>query len=550
MRNILPLLGILWAFPLPAQVNKEELEQNQAPVSFINYEGPHARIETRAQIRNIGYVLGQAVRGGNNTPGTRGRYFAIHTPGPEEEGGLDADIFGLGHDVGVDHIRNLRLILQGYLEGAYLYSAGDAALLAEYVTVYNAVYRGDWDYIDSRYKGAITGRLDRERAGLSIRFDEWPGRTLMIIPLGRGGAGSLSALDTSVVSDSRVLEELRKDEDRGVEQRQDMVDLKEREADEAEERARDQRREADEEQRLIDEERQEIVEERQQIAEERPRAEEQSQSAPAPVPAAPPQQEPRQEPRQEPQREPQRPAPPEQAQAPAAEQQPAEQRPPEEQAREEELDRREEELDRRQEAVDQKREEARRDEDLAEQKREEAREERESIAADQQVLIDTGSPPEEEGLITTILNGPDSTLGRFVHIDAEGKELRRSALNTVNVRSILALDGRIIAIAGENRGGGAVRLIEVDPRTLEMKTQGADDIHPQSLLWTRGTDLYAITVSGENAYLSRFDSALTRQARSPPLHPFAALWFQDDLVLTQRPDGSALMLNAQTLGER
>jgi hypothetical protein len=526
MRKILPVAGILLAFSLWAQVNQEELEQNQAPVSFINYEGPHARIETRAQIRNIGYVLGQAVRGGNNSPGTRNRYFAIHVTDPGEEGRLRADIFGLGYDTGVDHIRNLRLILQGYLEGAYLYSAQDAALLAEYVTIYNAVYRGNWDYISSRYGEPVTGQVNREQAGLSIRFDEWPGQTLIIIPTGTGGAGSLSALDTSVISDSRVVEEFRKDEDRGIEQRQDMVDLKEREAEEAEQRAQEQRREAGAEQRQIDEERQRVEEERRQITQ--PEATPQ----PAPEPSGQEQSRPPEEQRRE-------------EEPPVT----AEESP--QQGREEELDRREEDLDRRQEAVDQKQEEARKNEELAEQKREEAREERESIAADQQALINEDVPREEEGIITTILNGPDSPLGRFVRIGQGGKELRRSAVNTVNVRTVLSIDGKIIAIAGENRGSGAIRLIEVDGRTLEMKAQGEDDIHPQSLLWTNGPDIYAITVSGENAYLGRFNSALAQQARSQtPLHPLASLWFQDDLILTQRSDGSLLILNAQTLGER
>ena len=499
----------------------------------MNYEGPHARIESRAQIRNIGYILGQAVRGGNNTPGTRRRYFAIHIPTPEEGGRLNADIFGLGYDTGVDHIRNLRLILQGYLEGAYLYSAEDAALLAEYVTIYNAVYRGDWDYIGSRYGEPVTGRLDRERAGLSIRFDEWPGRTLLVIPMGTGGAGSLSALDTSVISDSRVVEELRKDEGRGVEQRQDMVELKEREAEEAEQRAGEQREEAAEEQRRIDEERRQIEGERQRM-DGRESAQEQ------PAPPVQPGQAATETPRREP-------APP-----PAGERPPvtAEESPPAEQAGEKELAEREKDLERRQEAVDQKQEEARRNEELAGQKREEARQERESIAADQQALINEGSPREEEGLITVILNGPDSPLGSFVYISRKGEELRRSAINTVNVRSVLSAGGRIIAIAGENRGSGAVRLIEIDGRTLEMKAQGGDDIHPQSLLWTNGPDLYAIVVSGGNAYLGRFNSALALQARSQaPLHPLASLWFQDDLVLTQRPDGSALILNNQSLGE-
>lgn len=540
-RKILTFAVILWAFPLSAQVNQNELEQNQAPVSFISYEGPHARIETRAQIRNIGYVLGQAVRGGNNSPGTRSRYFAVHVTDSDGGGKLNADIFGLGYDTGVDHIRNLRLILQGYLEGAYLYSARDAALLAEYVTIYNAVYRGNWEYVSSRYGEPVAGRLDQERAGLSIRFDEWPGRTLIIIPTGTGTAGSLSALDTSVVSDSRVVEELRKDEDRGVEQRQDMVDLKEREAEEADSRAREQHREADEEQRHIDEERRQIEEERGQISQGRP--------AETARPASPARQEPAAEtPRRE--QSPQTPPGEQTGEEKPAPPLTAEESPQTKQAREE-LDRREEDLDRRQEVVDQKREEARKNEELSGQKREEAREERESIAADQQALIDAGSSPEEEeGLITAILNSPDSPLGCFVYIGRNGEELRRSVVNTVHIRTILSAGGKIIAVAGENRGSGAVRLIEIDSRTLEMKAQGEDDIHPQSFLWTSGPDLYALTVSGGNTYLGRFNSSLALEARSrTPLHPFASLWFQDDLVLTQRSDGSALILNAQTLGE-
>ena len=47
-----------------AQIDQGELQRNLAPVTFINYEGPHARIETREQIRQIGVGLGQAVKAG------------------------------------------------------------------------------------------------------------------------------------------------------------------------------------------------------------------------------------------------------------------------------------------------------------------------------------------------------------------------------------------------------------------------------------------------------------------------------------------------------
>ncbi len=149
------LFAIAWtgffASPLFAQVNQSELE-NLGPVEFINYEGPYSRIETRAQIRNIGYSLGQVIKDGTARTGASGRYFVIHSVSEQDGFKLDADIFGLGPDVGVDHIRNLRLIIQGYLEAAYEYTERDAALIAEYVTIYNAVYRGDIGYFGSRYK--------------------------------------------------------------------------------------------------------------------------------------------------------------------------------------------------------------------------------------------------------------------------------------------------------------------------------------------------------------------------------------------------------------
>jgi hypothetical protein len=498
---------------LQAQVNQDELEQNQGPVSFINYEGPQARIESRNQIHDIGYTLGQTVRGGNASPGTRGRYFVIHVTGPAEGDKLDADIFGLGYDTGVDHIRNLRLIVQGYLEGAYGYQVQDAALLAEYVTIYNAIYRGNWGYINSRYKGPVIRELDQDRAGLSIRFDEWPGRTLMLIPLGTGSFNSLSAVDTSTVADRQVVEELRRDDDRGIDQRRGMVDLKEREADEADQLAQEQRREAGREQGQLDQDRQRLDQDRRQDQQD-------DQGRP------------------------------EQAAAGAG-QEARDSR--DQESREAELARRGEDLDRRQEAIDEKQDEARRNEEFAEQKRDEAREEREEIARDQQDLINQESRRSTgQGLFGAVIEAPNSPLGRIVRVlPGTGEELGRSAVNTVNTRTIYYLGGRLFAIAGENRGGGAIRLIEVDTETLEMKSQGSDDIHPQSLLWLNGTNLYALTVVNGTSYLGRFDLNLTRQARSTEaVHPLATVFFQEGQLLTQRQDGSALVLNPQTLGER
>jgi hypothetical protein len=495
---------------LYAQVDRAELESNQAPITFINYEGPHARIETRSQIRNIGFGPGLAVKSGTARPGSLNRYFVIHLVSPAEGTKLDADIFGLGVDSGVDHVRNLRLIIQGYLEGAYNYSSQDAALLAEYITIYNAVYRGDWNYFSDRYKTLVVQNLNQEKAGLTIRFDEWPGQTLMLIPLGPGG---LSSVDTSSLSDQRVVDELRNDDDRGVEQRRDMVDLKEREADAAEQRAAVQREAIREEEQRIAQERTAVNQERDAIDQER-----------------------------------------RQAQEDASRGEDTRQREQELDRREAETERKSEDLDQREDNLAERREEARQTEEFAEQKNAEAQQEREAIARDQQEIIaqEDSRAQDPRGLLGASIENLSTSLGRLLRISpATGGELKRSPLDTVNVRTLSFVGGKILAIAGENRGNGAIRLIEVNSNTLEMAKQGDDDIHPGSLLWVSGTDLFAITVNPEGElYLARFNADLAKQAQSTiTVHPNASASFQENMVLTQRADGSAVILNSRDLSE-
>jgi len=498
-----------------AQVNRDEL-QDLPPVVFINYEGPHARVDTREAIRQIGVVIGRQVsdreRGMASTMeamtieqrrthsyrfeiGAVNRYFVIHCVSGPENNKLDADIFGLGVDAGVDHIRNLRVIIQGYLQSAYDYSERDAALLAEYITIYNAVYRGNWDYFVERYKTMVMGHLTRERAGLSIRYDEWPGRTLIVIPLGHGG---LSSIDTAAISDSRVIEEMRREDDQGVPQRQQMVNLMEREAEQAERQAQTERQEVRQEERRIAEERQQVAQERQQVQEDRQAGRITQEEA-------------------------------------ATQQQ--------------EIERREQELERREEVTEQRREEAQRLEEFAEQRTEQAQQHRQEIARDQQAVIVQETTGGVFGV--TIERTSPTTMGRIVRLNpANGREIRRSPLDTVHVRTVTFVGGRILAIAGEARGQGAVRLIEINQSNLEMAKQGDDDIRTGSLLWVNGSDLYAITTEDGNCYLGRFNTNLELQARSTVrIHPDAGVTIQQGRLLTQRENGSPLALNPADLTE-
>lgn len=615
--NVLLLGGMLCALPgiLPGQVNTDELEKGQASVEFFNYEGPVTRIDSRAQIRGIGFTLGTAVRSGSLRSGSESRYFVIHGASSPEGNRLEADIFGLGATVGVDHIRNLRLIIQGYLEGAYNYSAQDANLLAQYITIYNAVYRGNWQYFSATYKQSVLRYLTQDNAGLSLRFNEWPGKTLMIIPLGIGNADSLSAIDTTSISDATVLDELRKEGDLSMDQRKDMVEFKEREAEEAELEALRQQQAIAEEEARIAAERAALEAEQARLAQEQAQADAaraQGQLSPE---------------------EAERVAQELAAQAAAAGKQ-------------------EQALNEQEAALAAQREQAERLEAFAEQKRDEAQQDREQIAGDQQGLMDAedpqrqgmteevpegssgaeqGSPEQAEeesgtedsgedassagniegdtsddgalgaesrrdeqaeeedraedaadqdgsdaagedertteagdtrdtgegdqeqslvavenaqvpGVVGMALTGSATSQGSVVKINpASGVELKRTGLNTINIRTVVLVDKQIIAVAGD---GNTLRLVAIDPDTLEMLYQGEDAIHPESLLWVNGSDLYGIMVSEGNCYLARFDTALTRQAQSEiKVHPYGTILFQENMLSTQDVDGKAVLLD-------
>lgn len=543
MKAIYKVISILTAtlvvsHTFALEVDKTELESTRnSNIIFINYEGPHARIETREDIRGIGYALGRAIKAGALRAGSTNRYFAIHSVensnAQTAKTKLDADIFGLGIDVGVDHIKNLRLILQGYLEGAYDYSASDAAILAQFITIYNAVYRGNWDYFTNRYATKVTAELTKDKAGLSIRFDEWPGKALIVIPLATGQAGSLSAIDTSRITEKPVIEQLKKDDNLGLDARKDMVDLKEREAQEAKQTAQVQKEAIAQEEERLAAQKAALEAEKAKLAEEKAAAEKAAAEKTASQETAG------------------------SATTQTDVNQTGTEKVPSAQelaAKEEAIKAQEQAITEKEQALQTQKQEAAAAESRAQQKEAEAKAERAEIAKDQQQVIQNqeAAKTAPEGILGITLLQATNALGRLILVNpANGAALKQSTLNTINSRAMLVLADKIIAIAGQAQGSGAVRLVQIDPKSLEMLKQGDDDIAATSLLWDQGQDLYAITTTSGKLYLARFDQNLQLQSKSAiEVHPFASVLFYNDTILTQKADGTPLLLNSKDLTEK
>ncbi len=81
-----------------------------------------------------------------------------------------------------------------------------------------------------------------------------------------------------------------------------------------------------------------------------------------------------------------------------------------------------------------------------------------------------------------------------------------------------------------------------------MTAQGEDDIQDQSPIWLQGDDLFAIVTTGAGLKLGRFDQDLKRLAiSSVAIHPWASPTFPENLVVTQKEDGSVIVLSATDL---
>ncbi len=153
MKRICAVLALVAAAAavFAQNVAEDELRSvRDRTIEFINYEGPHTRVDTLEEIRGLGAALGRAVRAGAMRAGSEARYAVIRVRDASAPSGLDADILILVPGAVVDHIRNLRHILGAYLEEAYGYSRADAGVLATFLTVYNAVYRGNLEYFERR----------------------------------------------------------------------------------------------------------------------------------------------------------------------------------------------------------------------------------------------------------------------------------------------------------------------------------------------------------------------------------------------------------------
>ncbi|MBN2735581.1 MAG: hypothetical protein JXR70_01280 [Spirochaetales bacterium] len=250
-------------FSLGVDVNEIKSDKT---INFIDYTGT-VRIYPVSVIYGWGKSMSTGIKAGKAEGWFSDVFSAVHVEDPGESGKYDADIISISPKGGVRHIATVRLIISGYLQDLYGYSASDADTLAFFVTIYNAVHRGDINYYAERYKAKVMGYLSAADVGMSTRYDQWPGATKIVIPLtAEAKAGDLSTLDTTEITKDEVIDSVRDQEDRGYEERENMVDLKEREVIQDKEEVAQDKEEVTQVKEDLEKEKQDLEKEKEELA--------------------------------------------------------------------------------------------------------------------------------------------------------------------------------------------------------------------------------------------------------------------------------------------
>ena len=495
---LISLLSISSIFSLEVDKNELNTTGNEI-IEFINYTGPHKVIDSAQAIKEIGSDLGKDISlSVSSTNGSNEKYYVVHSVTSESKDQLDADIIYIGSTATVDHVDNLRRIISGYLQSAYNYSEKDANTLAVFITVYNAVYRGKLDTFKSKYTEDVVKNLSSENCGLSTNYKDWPGKSEIVIPLFDVKNGGLSTVDTSVIADSKVVDSMQEDEDRNIDSRKDMVDLKEREADESSEKAQEAQKEAVQEQKVLNETTKEAEEAKKEAEEAKKEAEEAKKVA---------EENPNDKKAQETAKEAEKKA--EEATAKAEEKQ--------------------QQVEEQQKKTDDAKEAAKEAQEIADKKQNEAQTERKEIAQDQQEIqqekIAEAKANTEYGIIIV---DEENLLSRLVKFNSDnGEIIRKSPVAVIRNRTIFEVGSegseQFISVAGDNAGNGTIKLVLMDQDNMEITRESNETLSEDSVLVKDGDDYYCViddngkwVVAKYNAELSlRYKSSIAVKSSTP-----------------------------------
>ena len=522
------------------------------PVKFINFQGPYKKADSVREIEEIGAKLSAGAKE-NERISFHLKYSIFRALSKEEPEKFSADIFSIDKDARVGHIDTVRRITTAYLMGMYGYSRRDARTLSLFLSYYNAVHRGSIKYFASKYKRVVMKHITGHNAGISTRYWEWPGTTMMLIPLTETAQkGRLDSVEPDIISDKKIIEQLRKD-DKNIPHRKDMTDIKDRILEKDKKQLEEEKKKLEKEKQIIREEKKPV----EKMKEETKKKEVELKKEKEEIKKI-------QEPEKRKEKE----------EEIIKKEKKIEEEKKETKKKEEELRKKEEESKKEEKKIsDQEKKIVKREESLQEEKKQIERDEIKRDIAKEPEKAKIKLEEKEKELdkredklrakeldkniyadklyylkIKEYLEGGHYNNEMYMINASTRKIMFKSPVENICGSRYDIFSGGVVVITHRGSHTSGHRLTLVDRDTLQAKIYGNDDVFWRSFIEIREGFIYAITYENGRHYLARFDNSLKLVAKSKEKineNTFISFW--DNYIYINRLDKTIIVLNRDDL---
>lgn len=149
-------------------------------VRFENRTNRRATPAVRQYERNLGIRIAENALNDRTDPVADIQIFRVFDPNKERYG---ADVIALGPETNFGHILAIQRVIAGYLERAFEYKPEQADTISLFIIYYNAGIRSRPELIEKSFSDAVIAKLDAKMAGIDRSYKNWPGKTMILIPL-------------------------------------------------------------------------------------------------------------------------------------------------------------------------------------------------------------------------------------------------------------------------------------------------------------------------------------------------------------------------------
>ena len=146
-------------------------------------------------------------------------------------------------------------------------------------------------------------------------------------------------------------------------------------------------------------------------------------------------------------------------------------------------------------------------------------------------------------------NTTSDYLGRIALINTEtGAIEKESSINTVRGRHFYPLNGNLLMVSGIDKASQSVRLIFLNLETLEVMSQGDYDVFSDSDILINGKKIYAVVQENDTWYVGRFNTELKLQSRSDQeVLSYTALQLNEGILYAQLVSGKIAQMSPDSL---